>query len=427
MTPSAMCAIDWLPVLEDAVKQRPPDLELELAVKTVESSDAFVQPGAGAIENRGAMTWATASAHRSDQASVVQRGLHEISELQDLVREAVAAPTSAAARVPANGPPFRSQDPAAIDADIPAAIARALLGELHDCRPLYCIATQTRTLQVVYGSDGTSSREHGLRTELALRLESEHGAVVDGVAAPGATVATSPLVSRARSAAAVLAAPSGSIDPTLPVVMRPAVASVLVASLGHVLSGDAASRSKNLRGAIGRALIAPALSLRDDPTEPRGTVHRLVDDEGQPAHDVQLVSDGRLTAWLLNRAAAASLGMANNGRAQRIGTRVGCAPMNLHVVPGAASALGDYVELSVRLETFRPFVRPGSIDIVVTGSEIRDGVARRSLTPVELQVSAVGLLRRVLAVEDDLVFFPQLEGCGAPSLHFPDLAAVTRP
>ncbi len=107
-----------------------------------------------------------------------------------------------------------------------------------------------------------------------------------------------------------------------------------------------------LKDRLGEAVMAPGLTVRDDPTRWRGPRSRPFDAEGQPGAPRALVDRGRLTTWLLDGRSAAQLGLASTGHAARgTGGSPSPAPTNLWLEPGARTpealladiALGLYV------------------------------------------------------------------------------------
>jgi len=133
-----------------------------------------------------------------------------------------------------------------------------------------------------------------------------------------------------------------------PVSVRPGVMSVLfdprVATtlLGHfvaAISGSAIARKTSfLLEALGTQVFARGVTIHDDPFRKRGLRSRAFDGEGLPVRAMELVSDGVLTSWLADSAAARQLGIQPTGHAVRGGSGApGAGPSNLHIAAGKRS------------------------------------------------------------------------------------------
>jgi PmbA protein len=150
------------------------------------------------------------------------------------------------------------------------------------------------------------------------------------------------------------------LNPTRPKTMRgaavvyhPRVASSLLGHLVGAINGATVARGTSfLKDRLGRPVMAAGLTVRDDPTRPRGPRSRPFDGEGHPGAPRNLVDSGTLTTWLLDSRSARQLGLASTGHAARgTGGAPSPAPTNLWLEPGAATpeelmadiALGLYV------------------------------------------------------------------------------------
>ena len=138
----------------------------------------------------------------------------------------------------------------------------------------------------------------------------------------------------ARFALAAGPVPEGE----LPVVLSPfAAGQVLHEALGHLLEADSLIRGLSPLGGPGEGLVAaPCLNLEDDGSLPglRGSAD--YDDEGWPTGPVTLMSEGRVTGLLTDRASAARLGLPRTGHARRESYRspASCRMRNLTLRPG---------------------------------------------------------------------------------------------
>ena len=125
----------------------------------------------------------------------------------------------------------------------------------------------------------------------------------------------------------------------MPVVFDPRVGGTLLGHLAGAVSGNAiARRASFLLGRDGAQVFAPGITITDDPLRVRGLSSRPFDGEGLPTAPRDLVSDGRLTGWLMDSAAARQLGGAPTGHAVRGGGgSPGVAVSNLHLAAGLLS------------------------------------------------------------------------------------------
>jgi PmbA protein len=135
----------------------------------------------------------------------------------------------------------------------------------------------------------------------------------------------------------------------LPVVFDRRVAGSLLGHLAAAISGAAVARGTSfLKDRLGQRVMAPGLTVRDDPLRRRGLRSRPFDGEGMAGAPRAVVEDGVLTTWLLDWRSARQLGMASTGHASR-GTSgpPAPAPSNLWLAPGAltpAELMADIAE-----------------------------------------------------------------------------------
>lgn len=125
----------------------------------------------------------------------------------------------------------------------------------------------------------------------------------------------------------------------LPVVFDPRVGGSLLGHLAGAISGNAiARRASFLLDRDGAQLFPAGITIVDDPLRPRGLSSRPFDGEGLPVARRELVSQGRLTGWLMDSAAARQLGGQPTGHAVRgAGGSPGVGTSNLHLEPGAVT------------------------------------------------------------------------------------------
>ena len=125
---------------------------------------------------------------------------------------------------------------------------------------------------------------------------------------------------------------------TMPILFDPRVAASLLGHLVGAISGAAIARQSSfLLDALGTQVFAKGVSIDDDPLRARGLRSRAFDGEGLRAAPLALVSDGVLTSWLADSAAARQLGIAPTGHAVRGVSNMGAGPSNLTIAPGSRS------------------------------------------------------------------------------------------
>ena len=124
-----------------------------------------------------------------------------------------------------------------------------------------------------------------------------------------------------------------------PVVFDPRVSGGLLGHLASAISGSAVARKTSfLLDRLDKPVFAPGITVIDDPLRTRGLNSKPFDAEGVAAKRLEIISDGRLTSWLLSNATAHQLGLATNGRASRSTTGAPApSPSNLFMAPGDIS------------------------------------------------------------------------------------------
>lgn len=122
----------------------------------------------------------------------------------------------------------------------------------------------------------------------------------------------------------------------LPVVFDPRVGDSFIGHLAGAMSGNAiARRASFLLDRNGAQLFKPGVTIVDDPLRQRGLSSRPFDGEGLPVARRELVTDGYLTGWLMDSAAARQLGGTPTGHAVRgAGGSPGVGTSNLHLAAG---------------------------------------------------------------------------------------------
>ena len=88
----------------------------------------------------------------------------------------------------------------------------------------------------------------------------------------------------------------------LPVVFDPRVAASLLGHLAGAINGAGVARGTSfLKDSMGKQVFPAGITIIDDPHRHRGLRSRLFDGEGVAGQRMELVADGILTTWLLDR------------------------------------------------------------------------------------------------------------------------------
>lgn len=126
-------------------------------------------------------------------------------------------------------------------------------------------------------------------------------------------------------------AATGAID----VVLDPRVARGMTGHLAAAINGASVARKTSfLRDRMGKAVMAPSITVTDDPSRRRGPSSRPFDGEGVAGEPLVIVKDGILNHWLLSTSVARELGLDTNGRGVRSASSVTPAPTNIAIEPG---------------------------------------------------------------------------------------------
>jgi len=126
---------------------------------------------------------------------------------------------------------------------------------------------------------------------------------------------------------------------SVPVVFDPRVASSLVGHFSGAINGSSVSRGSTfLRDRMGQKVFSDGVYIIDDPLKKRGLRSKPFDAEGVGTARRELISDGRLTTWILDLATARQLGLETTGHASR-GTGGPPSPSatNLNMAAGTVS------------------------------------------------------------------------------------------
>jgi TldD protein len=206
-----------------------------------------------------------------------------------------------------------------------SAAARALDPRIHDAR---ATARWIEQRVLVVDADGRTAGDIRRYADVDVRVAARNGARARR--ADRSRFGTQPAellggdTALAREAATAALERLNAVEPPageLPVVFAPGWGGVVFhEACGHLLEADLATRPGSaFGGSLGQAIASPLLTLVDDPSLAEGAVPQRFDDEGEPARPTVLVEEGRLAAYLTDRAWARRLGVRNNGHGRRLG------------------------------------------------------------------------------------------------------------
>ncbi len=210
----------------------------------------------------------------------------------------------------------------------------------------------------------------------------------------------------------------------IPVVYDPRVAGSLLGHLAGAINGAAVARGTSfLRDRLGQPVMARGLTVRDDPSRPRGLRSRPFDGEGMTGVPRAVVEDGVLTTWLLDWRSARQLGLASTGHATR-GTSgpPSPAPTNLWLEPGQvtpAELMSDIVEGLYVTDLIGMGVNgvTGDYSRGAAGFMIRNGALAEPVSEITIAGNLKEMLMNI-SVANDLEF---RRGTDAPTLRIEGL------
>lgn len=202
----------------------------------------------------------------------------------------------------------------------------------------------------------------------------------------------------------------------LTVVLDPYVTSQILSLVAEMLSGEAVLRGRSpFAGRVGEQVAASSITLLDDPTDPAAPTASDLDGEGLACRPVPLIEGGRLTGFLHNAYTGRATGGSSTGSAQRGSLRSapGVGPRAVRVLPGdldprgVLAAVGDGL-LVREVSGLHSGVNPvsGDLSVGVEGLRLRGGEVAEPVREVTMGSTLQRLLSDVVAVGDDLTYFP---------------------
>ncbi len=213
-----------------------------------------------------------------------------------------------------------------------ASAARSVMGlaTSHGFAHGYAVSSHGVSASVLAGSGGDMQRDYAYHSARHLdRLEDAE------------------LVGTKAGERAVRRMNPGRLDSgPMPVVFDPRVGNSLLGHLIGAIAGSSITRKTSfLLDALGTAVFASGVTVRDDPHRPHGMRSRPFDGEGLAVSPSCLIEAGVLNTWLLDSASARQLGLEPTGHASRgVGGAPGVSSSNLHMEPGhvpPATLIGD--------------------------------------------------------------------------------------
>ena len=207
------------------------------------------------------------------------------------------------------------------------------------------------------------------------------------------------------------------------VVLDPFAGMSFLGVLAAGLSAEAVQKGRSVfADRLGDEVASPAFSLVDDGRLLDGPGAAPFDDEGVATTRTELISDGRLRAYLHNSYSARRAGTVSTGNAQRAGYRStpGVGTTNFYVEAGTRSLDellrdADGGVLIQDVSGVHSGANPisGEFSVGATGLRIRGGATAEPLREMTIASTIPDMLTAVSAVGDDLRFFSSV---GVPSI-----------
>ncbi len=206
---------------------------------------------------------------------------------------------------------------------------------------------------------------------------------------------------------------------TAPVIFEHRMASRIIGTLLGGISGSAISRGISfLREKLGQKIFAKGITISDDPLKQGGWSSHPFDGEGHDVAARNLIEDGVLTTWLLNRSTASQLGLKSTGHASlNPGGSPGVGSSNVTLHAGSRDLAGLMSDAGTGLmviETLSPSfnANTGDYSVGVSGLWFENGVVVR---PVN-EITVAGNMLEIFAT-----LIPGNDNQGRSSLDCPSL------
>jgi PmbA protein len=202
------------------------------------------------------------------------------------------------------------------------------------------------------------------------------------------------------------------------VVFDPRVVSTLLGVVASALSGEAVVKGRSFfAGRIGESVADGAVTLVDDPTDPRAYSASSYDGEGLACRRNVLIADGMLRMFVFDTVSARRAKTASTGSAVRGGfagtPSAGCRALVLSPGPLGAeeilAAVGEglYVQSVTGVHSGVNTVS-GDFSVGAEGLMIRDGQLAEPVREVTVASTLQRILQSVVAIGSDLRWLPGL-------------------
>ena len=200
------------------------------------------------------------------------------------------------------------------------------------------------------------------------------------------------------------------------VVFDPRVVATLLSVLSSALSGEAVVKGRSFfAGRVGEEVASRAVTLADDPTDPRAYGAAAFDAEGLACRRNVLIDSGALEGFVYDSVSARRAGTVSTGSAVRGGyagtPAAGCRALALSPgeldQPGILSAVGDgvYVQSVTGVHSGVSTVS-GDFSVGAEGLMIRAGALAEPVREVTVASTLQRMLRGVLHVGRDVEWLP---------------------
>lgn len=259
---------------------------------------------------------------------------------------------------------------------------------------------RTRLFVVVTASDGTSFQTGFAGPGLSCGLELLERTDVEGLARKTAKVACDLLTAED--------APSGE----MPVVLGNAFGGVLFhEACGHPLEGSSIStKTSPFCGKLGQRIASPIVNAFDDGTIANGWGTEGIDDEGQRPTKNQLIKDGILVSYMVDRQTGRKMGMKPTGSCRRENYRYLPTTRMTNTYIGNGTSTREEIIASVQDGIYCEDFTGGQVDpstdqfifTSTTAYRIRDGKVTNMVKPVSLMGYGYEILNRIAMVGNDL-------------------------
>jgi PmbA protein len=216
---------------------------------------------------------------------------------------------------------------------------------------------------------------------------------------------------------------------SVPVVLHPHAAAMILGVLASSFSADAVIKRRSLlAGKVGEQVAAEIVTINDDPRLPEGLASRPFDGEGVPAARNELIAAGVLKGYLHNTYTARRTNSQSTGSAVRSYKSVPeVGVSNLVLTPGNLSreallarvSNGLHVSQLSGLNTVNPV--SGEFSLGLTGHWIENGHLTRPVKELTVAGNVIALLKKVVAIADDTRFIFAGGFVGSPTVLIEEL------